>query len=58
MKETRKISEKYLFTMQMIIILLIIGAKLTSCNAYKPCHVKKYYVDKSVKRAQLKSRIY
>lgn len=58
MKETRKISEKYLFAMQMIILLFIIGIKLESCSTYKPCHVKKHYVDKSVKRAQQRARVY
>lgn len=44
--------------MKAIILILSIVVMTTSCNSYKPCHVKKYYVDKSVKRAQLKSRIY
>lgn len=44
--------------MKAIIFILSIVVLTTSCNTYKPCHVKKYYVDKSVKRAQSKPRNY
>ncbi len=44
--------------MKAIILILSIVVLTTSCNSYKPCHVKKYHVDKSIKRAQLKSRVY
>lgn len=44
--------------MKAIILILSIVVLTTSCNTYKPCHVKKHYVDKSIKRAQQRARIY
>lgn len=57
MKRQASVGMFYLKTF-IIILLLCVLAQLTSCNTYKPCHVKKHYVDKSIKRAQMKSRIY
>jgi len=36
--------------------LLFVLANLTSCGASKQCHVKKYYVDKAIIKAQHKPR--
>lgn len=41
------------------ILLCLMGAMMfTSCAANKSCHVKKYHVDKSVKRAQGRASAY
>lgn len=42
----------YLWTIAIITIAIM----LTSCGASKGCHNKGYYVSKSVKKAQGKSR--
>jgi hypothetical protein len=44
--------------MKAIILILSIVVLTTSCNSYKPCHVKKYHIDKGIKRAQSKPRNY
>lgn len=42
--------------MKKIILMLSVIVLTVSCNSYKQCHTKKYYVDKSVRKAQLKPR--
>lgn len=42
--------------MKKIILMLSVIVLTASCNTYKPCHVKKYYVDKSVRKAQSRPR--
>lgn len=57
MKRQASVGMLYLKTI-IIASLLFALAHLTSCNSYKPCHVKKYHIDKSIKRAQSKPRNY
>lgn len=42
--------------MKKIILIICVSVFAASCNTYKPCHVKKYHVDRGIKRAQSKPR--
>ena len=44
--------------MKNLILLITALFIVCSCSAYKPCHVKKYHIDKGIKRAQSKPRNY
>lgn len=55
MKRQASVGMLYLKTITIVSLLFVL-AHLTSCNTYKPCHVKKYYVDKSIKKAQSRPR--
>lgn len=57
MKRQASVGMLYLKTI-IIASLLFAITHLTSCNTYKPCHVKKHYVDRSIRKAQSKPRNY
>ncbi len=57
MKRQASVGMFYLKTI-LVFCALYALAHLTSCAANKSCHVKKYHVDKSIKRAQGRSSAY
>lgn len=42
--------------LSIVVLTTSCGTTYVACGAYKSCHTKKYYVNKNIRKAQLRPR--